>query len=202
MKDFSALFQKLDTTTSTLAKVEALTEYIKRAEPAGVPIPPGLFDADLGRLSRAVQRTAARRLIVLGDLIHGRRGLTPEVGEKILRWRRENPLEFIVTAGNHDRGLANVAREWGATVCPELREGPFRFRHEAGETREGYTWSGHLHPTYVLTSRTQSLRFPCFHLSERKGILPAFSEFTRGVKVKKSPGDRIFLLAKDSIVEV
>ena len=38
---------------------------------AGIPIPVGATSDDLSRLDEALHRTAADRLIVLGDLFHG-----------------------------------------------------------------------------------------------------------------------------------
>ena len=168
----------------------------------GVPIPGGLFEADLQRLTRALQRTRAQRLVVLGDLIHGKLGLTADLIARLQRWRKENPVAFTVTAGNHDRSLARVAGEWNLELCDVLREGPFVFRHEAQSEEGGFTWWGHLHPTFVMASAAQSLRLPCFHIGKNAGILPAFSDFTRGVKVKKQPGDRVFVVVNDSVAEV
>src|SRR5690606_28386247 len=36
----------------------------------GLPVPEAVTDLDLARLSRLVERTGARRLIVLGDMVH------------------------------------------------------------------------------------------------------------------------------------
>lgn len=42
---------------------------------AGLPIPDAT-ETDLARLDRLLQSTIARRLIVLGDLLHNKRGIT------------------------------------------------------------------------------------------------------------------------------
>jgi uncharacterized protein len=41
---------------------------------AGIPVPTGTTGDDLRRLDGALQRTCARRLIILGDLFHARAG--------------------------------------------------------------------------------------------------------------------------------
>lgn len=42
-----------------------------------IPVPMGGTDDDLERLSRALEKTDARRLIVLGDALHAREGRSP-----------------------------------------------------------------------------------------------------------------------------
>ena len=43
----------------------------------GIPLPTGVLEDDLSRLSRALNGTGAKRLLLVGDLIHSRRGITP-----------------------------------------------------------------------------------------------------------------------------
>src|SRR4051812_29140716 len=45
----------------------------------GVPVPKGVLGDDLLKLSEAMQLTQAKRLIVLGDLVHSHKGLTNDV---------------------------------------------------------------------------------------------------------------------------
>ena len=71
---------------------------------AGIPVPEGSAQADLARLERLVQETAARRLIVLGDLFHARSGCTQAVFDEFAATRSRMPeTEVLLIAGNHDR---------------------------------------------------------------------------------------------------
>jgi metallophosphoesterase superfamily enzyme len=63
--------------TLVVADVHLGKEVAFRA--ASLPVPGDATGEDLDRLGRAVTRTGAERLIVLGDLFHGPSGLTAAV---------------------------------------------------------------------------------------------------------------------------
>lgn len=173
----------------------------------GVPVPGGVVEHDLARLDRALDATGARRILVIGDLMHNPRGLTPEMVERIAAWRRARPVELVLVPGNHDRRVEGVREAWGVRVVEEEhREGAFRFAHDPsdeGPAEEGvYTWSGHLRPMARLSGGGDSVRLACFHLRPRVGVLPAFSVFTAGFTVRPRAGDRVFVVAEGRVVGV
>ena len=94
---------------------------------AGVWVPHGTTAADLERLSILVERTAARRLAVLGDFFHAREGLAPETLGAMARWRATRPaLEILVVRGNHDLGAGDPPAAWNIhCVDPPHALGPF-----------------------------------------------------------------------------
>jgi metallophosphoesterase superfamily enzyme len=68
---------------------------------AGIPVPEGSAQADLARLERLVRDTAARRLIVLGDLFHARSGCTQAVFDEFAAARAGMPdTEVLLIAGS------------------------------------------------------------------------------------------------------
>jgi DNA ligase-associated metallophosphoesterase len=169
----------------------------------GIPLPSGVLEDDLERLSRALRTTGARRLLLVGDLIHTRRGLTPALVERIAAWRASHDVEMVLVRGNHDRHLKTLPPSWRMEVREEhADEGPFRFAHHPEPATGRYSWAGHLHPVVRLSSGADRLRLPCFHLGRTVGILPAFSAFTGGVDVARRPGERIFAIAGEAVVEV
>lgn len=172
---------------------------------AGLPVPRGELADDLGRLGRALRRTGARRLVVLGDLVHGRIGVTDDVVATVTAWRREWRGSFLLVRGNHDRHLPEVPEGWGIeAVEGVVREGPFAFCHHPTEIEGFYAWSGHVHPTVRLGGRADGLRLPCFRLGRRSGVLPAFGTFTGGPSVRGfTRGDeRLFAVAGDRVIAV
>jgi DNA ligase-associated metallophosphoesterase len=172
---------------------------------AGAPVPGGVLEADLARLSAAIAAPGAQRLIVLGDILHADDGLTPGMIERVCDWRSgpARGLEVWVVPGNHDRALDRVAGPWGLTVRRgEVREGPFAFRHEPAEEDGCFTWAGHLHPMGVLRGRTDAVRLPCFWMSARGGVLPAFSAFTRGLTIAPAENERLYAVAGERVVAV
>jgi uncharacterized protein len=170
----------------------------------GIPLPLGVLEDDLARLSQALNSTGARRLLLVGDLIHSRGGVTPAVVERITRWRAlHEGVEMVLVRGNHDRHLATLPASWRLEVREEhLDEGPFRFAHHPEPAPGRYLWAGHLHPVVRLSSGADRLRLPCFHVGPALGILPAFSAFTGGMNVSRRAGERIFAIAEETVVEV
>jgi metallophosphoesterase superfamily enzyme len=53
-----------------------------------------------------------------------------------------------------------------------------------------------------LGSGADRLRLPCFHLRSEVGVLPAFSAFTGGMDVARRPGEHVYAIAEDTVVEL
>jgi DNA ligase-associated metallophosphoesterase len=150
---------------------------------AGIPLPIGGLAADLQRLGHLIEQLQPERLLLLGDLIHARASLHPQVIEEVAHWRSHHRIPFTLVEGNHDRHAKVLPAEWGIARGDScLAESPFVFQHAPGEVEGAFVWCGHVHPVHRLGFGKQTWRLPCFHLGERLGILPAFGEFTGGVK--------------------
>src|SRR5438093_11258984 len=52
----------------------------------GVPVPAGGTAKDLSRITRLIEQTRARRLVILGDLVHSKSGRQPELLAAITNW--------------------------------------------------------------------------------------------------------------------
>jgi uncharacterized protein len=170
----------------------------------GIPLPLGVLDDDLHRLSSALTTTGARRLLLVGDLVHSREGLTAAVISRVTAWRRTHAsLEVVLIRGNHDRHVRTLPPSWEmADQAEVLDEGPFRFAHHPEPAPGRYVWAGHLHPMVRLVGGADRLRLPCFHLRAGVGVLPAFSAFTGGLDVRRARGDRVYAVAGTAVVEV
>lgn len=172
---------------------------------AAIPLPGGTTSEALRRLSAALERTGARRLLLLGDFFHARSGRASRTLSAIASWRdRHASLEIVLVRGNHDRGAGDPPREWRFRCVDEPRlEPPFAFRHHPGEEAGGYVLAGHLHPVVPLAGAgRQSETLPAFLFGERQGLLPAFGGFTGGARVRPKAGDRVYVLAGDEIVAI
>jgi uncharacterized protein len=119
------------------------------------------------------------------------------------RWRQEHHgLHIDLIRGNHDRA-GDPPPGWGDWHPGLLTDAPFVFSHHPGESDEGYTLAGHLHPGRTLSGHgRQRLRLPCFWFGPRCGVLPAFGEFTGLANVDPLATDRVFVVAADQIVAV
>ena len=171
---------------------------------AAIPVPPGQARADLTRLDRAVRRTGAARLLVLGDLWHARAGMADALFAELTAWRDAHPELLIeMVRGNHDRGAGRPPDELRITVRPEpAADGPFMFQHFPDPSLAGYVLAGHVHPAVTLRGPgRQRVRLPCFWFGPDVGVLPAFSGFAGSADVAPAAGDRVFVIAEDEVID-
>lgn len=172
---------------------------------AGLPVPGGTTSSGLERLSRALERTGARRLVILGDLLHAREGRAPRTLEAVRAWReRHATLSITLVRGNHDRRAGDPPAELGIECCdPPCLSPPFVLDHHPDPSPAGYVLAGHVHPSVTLRGAgRQRKRLPCFHFGARVGLLPAFGDFTGTADVAVLPGDRVYVVAGGDVLEV
>jgi DNA ligase-associated metallophosphoesterase len=178
---------------------------------AGVPVPESTTDATLARLSAIIERFAAARLVILGDLLHARTGHSPAVIDAVDTWReRHDTLDIFLVRGNHDARSGDPPESWRIRVCDEpcCDEGDaavcFAHYPEAADRvgRGRHVLCGHVHPAVLLSSPGRDLRAACFWLRRRVGILPAFGPFTGTHVVLPSRGDRVLAVGGGEIVDV
>jgi metallophosphoesterase superfamily enzyme len=89
------------------------------------------------------------------------------------------------------------------TVHESLTIRDIHFIHEPCDEANGfrYTFSGHLHPAYVMQGTgKQRLRLPCFYFGQHCGILPAFGHFTGHASIDTSETDIVFVIAGKTII--
>lgn len=171
----------------------------------GIPVPEGAMSEDLGRLSRAIARTDATHIIVLGDVLHARESVSAHVHALVTQWRPQHPhVRWMMVRGNHDLRSGDPPAEW-QIECVEagVVHAPFVLAHEPCESGEGYVLCGHVHPAAKLNGRGGlHAKLPCFVIGQRRMILPAFSMFTSGTVVQPGDDDRIVGIADDQLIAV
>jgi len=162
----------------------------------GIPLPSDGDAATLNALLELAARLRPKQVIVLGDLIHGRLGLTAELRAKLaaLPELLDCPLRLI--GGNHERGswIAGLVQE------PSQALGPWWLSHEP-EARAGHlNLCGHLHPVALLGGKGDRLRLPCFSYCPRSErlALPAFGALTGGMPLPRH--ERQWLVAEGAVL--
>lgn len=156
---------------------------------AGIAVPALSFHHDLKRLAELVHITGAERLLVLGDFVHHRSGLTDVVVEDIRHWCSGLATELIVVIGNHDKPNRQILERLPLTLCePAWQCGPFIFSHDDLVAPE-FRFLGHIHPLVNLPQ----MRLPVFAVYQDYCVLPAFSYFTGGVPVLRQDLKQLFL---------
>lgn len=171
----------------------------------GVPVPEATTAGTLQRLDAALQRSAARRVVFLGDLLHSAHAQRGAARNAFAAWRqRHAALELVLVRGNHDRKAGDPPAEWGLHCVDEPWPlGVLLLRHEPEATPGQPTVAGHVHPGVVLGGRAHDrLRLPCFHLAPMQLLLPAFGEFTGLHTVAHRPGERVFAVGADRVHEL
>jgi DNA ligase-associated metallophosphoesterase len=168
----------------------------------GVPVPGGTTTETLDRLSAAVALSGAQRVVFLGDLLHSARSRAPATWAAVTQWRAQHAgLRLTLVRGNHDSHAGDPPPEWKV----ECLDGPLHLdglalAHHPDPVPGAYVLAGHVHPAAVLGGRAQQrLRLPCFHFGPQVGVLPAFGAFTGMHVLPRGPGDRVFVVADDTV---
>lgn len=170
---------------------------------SGIPLPAGTTQNNLHRLGRMIDITSARRLLILGDLLHAKRGVTREVVDQVAMWRQaRSALQIDLVLGNHDQHAGRPPEAWLMHSADELVEPPFVWRHHPGESPDGYVVAGHIHPAVSLRGRGEGVTLPCFYFGQKGAILPAFGEFTGFAQVRPRRGEAVFVIADDEVIRV
>jgi DNA ligase-associated metallophosphoesterase len=186
----------------TLLAADVHVGKIASLRQQGAPVPAGELDAILERLRREIARRRPDRLVVLGDFIHDRRGLTDGVVGSVGEALAGFDLEILVVGGNHERTHGPLPSDWPVDFAePPVVDGPFVLRHEPAPHPDGYVLAGHLHPTVLLEEAGDRLRLPCFAFGDEVGVLPAFHPMTNGVEVDRRE-HRVFVVADSDVVDI
>jgi DNA ligase-associated metallophosphoesterase len=168
---------------------------------AGLAVPGGATESDLGRLDTLVRSFGAEELAVLGDFTHAPPGDEDRWLDHIGDWLHGIPAEVSIVAGNHDRPATRQRMDRRIRWYPESRvERPFVLQHEPEPDPRGYGLGGHLHPAMRLRGGGDSIRLPVFWFLERHAVLPAFGSFTGARNVRPGAGDRVYAIAPDAVV--
>lgn len=166
-----------------------------------VAAPLDVVAADLDRLAASVERTQAARLVVLGDLYHGRRGAAhPVTLAALTAWRRRLlHVEVLLVEGNHDRRAGAPPPDLGVvTVAEGHREAPFVFRHHPRPDPSGYVLAGHVHAGVRLGTGAERLVLPAFRFGRSVGVLPAFGSLT-GAQARPPERDDVYAIADGAV---
>jgi len=170
----------------------------------GVPVPESTTQANLATLDALIARQPVQRIVFLGDFLHSREARAPQTLAALARWRaRHAGLEMVLVEGNHDTHAGAPPENLDIRMVEEpLIDGPFALCHLPVPVAGRYVLAGHLHPAYRLAGRRDAVRLPCFWFGESVGVLPAFGDFTGAKSIHPAQGDRVYMVAGDSVIAV
>ena len=171
---------------------------------AGIAVPAGTTVTDFDRLTRVIRRTGSERLVILGDMLHARRGRHEEAtNAAVAAWRAGiRDVRVQLVQGNHDRAAGPPDSAWDITVVPDpTPDPPLVLRHFPDPTEAGQVLAGHEHPAVRLHGPGgERLKLPCFRISAAVLTLPAFSTFVDGATITQRSGERTCVVADDEVI--
>jgi uncharacterized protein len=163
----------------------------------GLLLPLSVHDKTIPRLLQLQADYSPREIVVLGDVVH-RAVPIPALKEELEKFVEQlgQRSRLIFLQGNHDKGFGKLFHPGLASLqlSSEYSVGPHLFLHGDGkdqlEARElldsvsqqqGIIFIGHEHPAVSIGDGvTTALKCPCFLVSERLIVLPAFSQWAAG----------------------
>ena len=163
----------------------------------GQPVPAGSTQQNLARLDALIAQHQPQQLVLLGDFLHAAQARTPQVLGALADWRaRHAGLAMTLVRGNHDSRAGDPPPELGIDVVDEPHLiGPFACCHHPRRHATHYVLAGHLHPVCSLQGAGRDrLRLPCFVADAGQALLPAFGEFTGGLRMEAAPGRRLYAI--------
>ncbi len=162
----------------------------------GIPLPSDGDAATLNRLLDLGARWKPEQVLVLGDLIHSRLGLTPELRQKLSALPELLGAPLRLVGGNHERGswIENLPAE------PPLALGGLWLSHEPQPLEAHLNLCGHRHPVALVGGGAERLRLPCFAYDERRDqlTLPSFGALTGGHPCDRH--EQVWLVAEGTVV--
>lgn len=167
----------------------------------GIALSSQIFESDLKRLSVLIEYFLPEKFIIVGDLLHA--GNNTDV-DRFCEWQRNYPnIKFCLIEGNHDRISKILEQKMGLDYRSSfLKKDSICFIHNYDPSILDFQITGHIHPGIAINSAVKKIKLPCFALSERQLLLPAFSEFT-GLDTKNLPKKgRFFAFTDSDIYEI
>lgn len=144
------------------------------ARRGGTLLPPYETRATLDRLATAIDQTAPRTVLCLGDSFDDLAAADSlDDTDRTTLLRLQSGRRWLWLEGNHDPGPVDI----GGTHLAEYTSGPLTFRHIAIPGARAEV-SGHYHPKLALPGAGAR---PCFLFDDARLILPAFGAYTGGL---------------------
>ena len=169
----------------------------------GIAVPYQILEQNLQNIQALIDHFQPKELLFLGDLFHSNYN---HEWEHIPQLIQSNPKTvFSLLVGNHDILPEQYYEKAGLKIYKEQHIlAPFCFSHEplADHEVELYNIAGHIHPGVQLRGAgRQKMVLPCFHISDKQAIFPAFGLFTGKYKIQAKQEDKVVAVGDGFLVE-
>lgn len=124
----------------------------------------------------------------LGDLFHSDINVEWSTIEEFIKFHPQTRFRLIT--GNHDILPEIHYQKAGIELSEDFILNGIRLTHEPDGDSEHFNICGHIHPGFGLSGKgRQYLTLPCFYISGKRMIMPAFGSLTGHVKMNdQTPG--------------
>jgi DNA ligase-associated metallophosphoesterase len=153
-------------------------------------LPPYDTRSTIRRITAAIARYRAARVVALGDSFHdGSAGERLDAEECAALKALTHASDWLWVEGNHDP----EPPAWlGGTIAREAAIGGLVFRHLPTSGICTGEIAGHLHPAVRIARRGMSLRRRCFVSDGTRLLLPAFGAYAGGLDVADAAVSTLF----------
>lgn len=164
--------------TSTAVLADMHLGYIAARRGDGEAVPHFGEVERLDYLAQMLELLEIKQIVIAGDLVESARHGYEAARNWVVELRDKQIIPHLVP-GNHDSGLHDIE---GLEIHPEgYGLGDWLVLHDVELNDPRCIVQGHLHPT--LRSATLPGEAPCYLQTERRLLLPAWSEHASGVSV-------------------
>ena len=170
----------------------------------GLAAPATVLQKNLSNLASLLKDFTPHKVLFLGDLFHSSLN---NVWEQFSLFLQKYPsITFELVQGNHDILPSQFYKNAQLEVYTKpLIIDSFIFSHYPLKTvpENLYNFYGHLHPGVVLSGfGGHEIKLACFHFGQTQCVLPAFGAFTGLFILQPKVGDRVFVIAEETVIEV
>ncbi|MFN4083253.1 MAG: ligase-associated DNA damage response endonuclease PdeM [Bacteroidia bacterium] len=166
----------------------------------GIGLPANGSKQDLIKLEELISSYNANTVFFLGDLFHS--NLNSEWNWFKTFVMEHKYVKFILLKGNHDIIPVKFFEEIKVEVLNAYKFKNILLSHEPISANNTFCISGHIHPGVVLKGKgKQKLKLPCFYITEKLCVMPAFGSLTGLEIVYPKEGEKIYAIANNSLIE-
>lgn len=171
--------------TVVISDVHLGYQQVRRARGESVPLIS--VEEHLSPLLPVIASYSVSKMVIAGDLFEQK--ANPKLIEELQDWLADTRLELLgIVPGNHDRGIELC--EPKLPLFPDgIELGNWRIVHGHKPLPRQPVLQGHFHPSFQLGV---NIKAPCYLVSGKRIVLPAFSPDAAGVNVLAEPRWRRF----------
>jgi len=166
----------------------------------GMAIPEKAVHENFNRLNAILQLFDVETIIFLGDLFHSKINNEWDFFED---WTKTVTQQLILVEGNHDIISKKYYTDLNIEIYSEITIHDFLLTHHPSARENFFNLCGHIHPGIKLKGLgRQFLSLSCFFRKPDQMIFPAFGEFTGNFYLVPEQNDKVYVLAKDEVIEI